>query len=238
MSEARCLIVNADDFGLSPGVNRGIIESAEHGLVTSASLMVRWPALAEAAAYGREHPSFSVGLHVDLGEWEYRDGAWLALYEVVDQNDPSAVRDEVHRQLDLFQRFMGRQPTHLDSHQHVHREEGSRSVLRELAERLGIPLRHFCATVSYCGDFYGQNGKGIHFPEAIATPALLDILARLPPGVTELACHPGYASDIASMYRHERAIEVRTLCDPKVREGVEVNNIRLCSFHDVALQCN
>ena len=59
----RRLIVNADDFGQSPGVNRGIIEAHQHGIVTSASLMVSWPAAAEAAAYGRaannakEHPT-------------------------------------------------------------------------------------------------------------------------------------------------------------------------------------
>src|SRR5687767_10207836 len=63
----RYLIVNADDFGLSPGVNAGIVAAHENGIVTSASLMVRKLAAAEAADYGRRHPKFSVGLHVDLG---------------------------------------------------------------------------------------------------------------------------------------------------------------------------
>ena len=68
----RFLIVNADDFGLSAGVNQGIIEAHERGVVTSASLMVRWPAAVAAAAYARSHPQLAVGLHVDLGEWAYR----------------------------------------------------------------------------------------------------------------------------------------------------------------------
>ena len=55
MDSKRFLIVNADDFGLSEGVNRGIIEAHERGIVTSASLMVLKPAAASAAAYGREH---------------------------------------------------------------------------------------------------------------------------------------------------------------------------------------
>ena len=67
------LIVNADDFGQSPGVNRGVIAAHERGVVTSTSLMVRWPSAAAAAAYAREHPALSVGLHVDLGEWACRD---------------------------------------------------------------------------------------------------------------------------------------------------------------------
>src|SRR5207247_11145801 len=55
--DRRDLIVNADDFGQSAGVNRGIIEAHERGIVTSASLMVRWPAANEATAYARRHQS-------------------------------------------------------------------------------------------------------------------------------------------------------------------------------------
>ena len=68
MVSTRYLIVNADDFGQSHGVNRGIMQAHRRGIVTSASLMVRWLAASEAAAYAREHPSLSLGLHVDLGE--------------------------------------------------------------------------------------------------------------------------------------------------------------------------
>ena len=98
----RYLIVNADDFGLSPGVNAGVIAAHEGGIVTSASLMVRWPAALEAAAYAREHPRLSLGLHVDLGEWAYRDGEWTPLYQVIPTHDAAAVADEVARQLAAF----------------------------------------------------------------------------------------------------------------------------------------
>src|SRR5215469_1972759 len=119
----RHLIVNADDFGLSAGVNRGIIECAGHGILTSASLMVRWPAAAEAAAYAKQNRAISVGLHVDLGEWVFRDGEWVLLYRVVDTDDALAVKEEIHRQVAEFRRLVGRPPSHLDSHQHVHRKE-------------------------------------------------------------------------------------------------------------------
>jgi predicted glycoside hydrolase/deacetylase ChbG (UPF0249 family) len=55
-------------------VNRGIIEAREEGLVTSASLMVRWPAAVAAAAYARGHPDLGLGLHLDLGEWAHGKG--------------------------------------------------------------------------------------------------------------------------------------------------------------------
>src|SRR5438477_214415 len=81
---ARCVIVNADDFGQSPGVTQGIIEAHQHGIVTSASLMVNWPAAAEAAAYGRAHADLSLGLHFDVGEWCYRNEKWIVLYQVAE----------------------------------------------------------------------------------------------------------------------------------------------------------
>src|SRR6266446_1898300 len=105
MQPSRRLIVNADDFGQSPGVNRGIIAAHERGIVTSASLMVRWPAAAAAAAYASTHPELSVGLHVDLRELIYRDGSWAVVYEVVPVDDRAAVAEEVGRQLDAFRRL-------------------------------------------------------------------------------------------------------------------------------------
>src|SRR5258708_5839654 len=141
MTATRYLIVNADDFGQSPGVNQGIVEAHEQGIVTSASLMVRWPAAAAAAEYGCQHPDLSVGLHVDLGEWAYRDGTWAPVYEVAPLNDSTAVAEEVARQLAAFRRLLGREPTHIDSHQHVHREAPARSILTALARRLTVPLR-------------------------------------------------------------------------------------------------
>src|SRR5438067_5304406 len=111
MAAGRFLIVNADDFGQSPGVNRGVIETHEQGIVTSASLMVRWPAAAEAAAYARDHGKLSVGLHLDLGEWRYRNGQWEAVYTVVSTEDSAAVGAEIRRQFEAFQRLLEQPPT-------------------------------------------------------------------------------------------------------------------------------
>ena len=93
MDARRYVIVNADDFGQSHGVNRGIIQAHTHGVVTSASLMVRWPAATEAAAYSCAHPDLSVGLHFDFAEWAYRGERWVPLYEVVPVSDTAAVAD-------------------------------------------------------------------------------------------------------------------------------------------------
>jgi predicted glycoside hydrolase/deacetylase ChbG (UPF0249 family) len=232
----RILVVNADDFGLCPGVNRGIIAAHERGIVTSTSLMVRWPAAAAAAAYARSHSSLGVGLHLDLGEWIFRDGEWVQLYEVVPVGDAQALATEVDHQLAEFRRLLGREPTHLDSHQHLHRDEPLKSIAQELAGRLSVPLRHFTQGVGYCGDFYGQTAEGEPLPGNITADSLIGYLERLPRGVNELACHPGEETDdLSTMYRAERPVEVKSLCDPRVREAIDRMEIRLCSFEDVQL---
>jgi chitin disaccharide deacetylase len=230
------LIVNADDFGLSPGVNRGIIEATEHGIVTSASLMVRQPAAAAAAAYAKANPRLGVGLHLDFGEWVFRDGDWAPLYTVVATDDVRAVADEVEHQLREFERLIGTPPTHLDSHQHAHRQDPVRAIVLAVANRLGVPLRECSPSVHYCGDFYGQTGQGESLPDALSVEALKAILDTLSDGVVELGCHPGYDDGLATIYRAERALEVRTLCAPAIRDALRDLRIELCSFADVPRQ--
>jgi predicted glycoside hydrolase/deacetylase ChbG (UPF0249 family) len=228
----RYLIVNADDFGQSHGVNRGIIEAHERGIVTSASLMVRWPAAREAASYARRHPEFSVGLHFDFAEWTCERGNWRPLYEVVPQHDAQAVVEEANRQLASFRMLVGRKPSHIDSHQHAHLKRSLRPFFLEIASVLGVPLRNLERRVRYVGSFYGQTDDGSTLPKVITGRKLISLVRELRPGFTEFGCHPGYATDLQSMYRSERTKEVETLCDPQVRTAIADMGIHLCSFHD------
>jgi predicted glycoside hydrolase/deacetylase ChbG (UPF0249 family) len=221
----RRLIVNADDFGLSAGVNRGVAIGHEQGIVTSASLMVRRDAAPEAALYATTHPELSVGLHLDLGEWVYGDGEWNAVVE-----PPVSIADEARIQLEIFRDFMGRNPTHLDSHQHVHFGQTAASALGALASELGVPLRGHDAQIAYRGDFYGQTAHGTPCPDAISVDGLLKVLGTLPPGCTELGCHPGVGDDLDTMYCSERVEEVKVLCDPRVRTSIVAMGIELRSF--------
>lgn len=229
----RFAIVNADDFGLTNGVNRGIIEAHERGIVTSASLMVRYPAAKEAADYTRSRTNFSLGLHVDLGEWRYANGDWTAAYQVVNTDDAAAVSAECKRQLERFEALMRQPPTHLDSHQHVHLSEPVRTILAELATELRVPLRSCSSRVTYCGSFYGQTGEGEAYPEGISVNGLTRTIETLPAGWTEIGCHPGFADDLDSVYLREREEEVRVLCASAMRDAIERSGVRLCSFSDL-----
>ncbi len=234
MIATRRLIVNADDFGLSPGVNRGIIEAAVHGILTSASLMTRWPSAPEAGSYAKTNRDLSVGLHVDLGEWVFRDGDWARLYDVVSTDDAQAAAAEIYAQLAAFRQLTGRDPSHLDSHQHVHRNEPVHSIMLQLARELSVPLRDFSEQVRYCGDFYGQTGEGEPLPGALTLENLRQILAALPAGATELGCHPGYGDDLNSPYRFERVQELRVLCHPESRRVLAELGIQLSTFEDLS----
>jgi chitin disaccharide deacetylase len=232
MRKTKYLIVTADDFGQSPGVNRGIIEAHEYGIVTSASLMTRWLAAGAAALYARKHPKLSVGLHLDLGEWVWRADDWVPLYTVVPLDDKDAVEREIDHQLEMFRYLLDREPSHLNSHQHVHLREPMRSVALRLSERLGIPLRSLCPDINFCMTFYGQTTEGLPLPAHISLDRLIETLAGLPNGLTVIPCHPGYVDDLKTMYQSERSEEVKVLCDPRLRAVLEALGIALCSFDD------
>ena len=227
----RWLIVNADDFGLSEGVNDGIVRSHREGILTSASLMVLWPAAVDAV---RRAGKIALGLHLDLGEWAFVGGEWIALYERVSLQDGPTIEAEISRQLDEFVRLTGKPPTHIDSHQHVHMHEPVRSIARRLADKLSVPLRGCSPRIRHCGKFYGQSGEGESYPDGITVNGLMRLLAELPPGATELGCHPGEDAQLASQYRQERFLEVQVLCDRRILETIAAEGIRLCTFPDIA----
>jgi predicted glycoside hydrolase/deacetylase ChbG (UPF0249 family) len=220
------LVINADDFGASTGVNRGILECHTRGVVTSTSLMVTGRAVDEAVILSREHPALAVGLHWDVcGEDE----------SAIDLDNPVAIRDEFHRQLEEFHHRLGRLPTHIDSHRHVHREEHVMPLFRELVAPLGVPVRDD-GRVQFVGGFYAQWEWQVTNLEYVSVPFLQQLLRdEVLPGWTELSCHPGYRSpDFASVYLAEREAEVRTLTDPGVQRTIEELGIRLVSYADYA----
>ena len=196
----RILIVNADDFGRSDGVNRGVIQAHEKGIVTSASLMVRYAAAADAAEYGRHRPQLSLGLHVDLGEWLYQDGTWTAVYEL-DQFE-----DEVERQLDAFRSLVPRDPTHLDSHQNrlFQSNKDLFEVLLRVAHENNLPVlipRGWFADFPFLEKSIGPSDVVIDrvitiepgVPPSKWNDFYKDSLNHLEPGVTEFVIHLAYA---------------------------------------------
>jgi predicted glycoside hydrolase/deacetylase ChbG (UPF0249 family) len=217
----RLLVVNADDLGLSPGVNQGILEAHASGIVTSASLMVNRPGAEPAAALLGAHPALSVGLHFE------EDG-------IHDLDEPVQVAELFAAQLERFRDLTGGDPTHVDSHHHVHNEDERLDLFRALADPLGVPLRHD-GRVAYIGGFWAQSEVGVTNLGYIRRPFLVHLIANEARGqVTELACHPAKViGDFRSSYLEERAVELATLTEHGLREEIEALGITLVSYRDV-----
>jgi len=188
----RKLIINADDLGLSPGVNAGILEAHTRGVVTSASLMVLERAAQEAADATSGYAALSLGLHfVDDGSG--------------DLDDPAQAARSFREQLERFRQLTSRDPTHVDSHHHVHTASPARlATFVGLVEPLGVPLRGH-GRVGWVGAFWAQ---------------------------WEIGCHPARViGDFRSSYLQERAVELTTLTEPGLREAIERLGVELVSFH-------
>jgi predicted glycoside hydrolase/deacetylase ChbG (UPF0249 family) len=221
----RVLIVNADDFGYGAGVNRGIAAAHDRGVVTSAGLMVNAPAAQEAVRMAAERPGLSLGLHVNFTNEAQR---------LVEFDDPDLCRAELRRQFDRFVELTGRLPTHLDSHQHVHRRRACLPSFRELAGQHGLPLRD-APPVTFKGGFYAQLEYGVSLPERVSFAAVEHMLREeLTDGVYELACHPGFYDPAARyVYHEDRERELATLCDPRLRALLAELEFRLISYHEL-----
>jgi predicted glycoside hydrolase/deacetylase ChbG (UPF0249 family) len=227
------LIVNADDFGMSDGINAGVIEAYQRGIVTSASLMVKQPKAAEAARLAVDQANLGLGIHIDLAEWETIDGELRQIYARVDVEDPDRVAAEIADQLDIFEELVGRRPDHIDSHQHVHMNGAARVESLRIAKALNVPLRRFDSRVAFCGDYYGQQGPSDPYPEGITIANLLRLSESISEGWTELMCHPGYAGDVRSVYAKEREVELAVLCQPDLPGALSARQIQLRSFSDL-----
>lgn len=154
--QAKLLIVNADDFGITEGATDAIIECHRAGSVTSTTLMTNMPAAAYAAQCAREHPALGVGLHFNLTSGRPlgpavgsgivdRHGALLnrrdlAVRAISGRLRAGDVRAELEAQ-HAAMRALGLEPTHLDSHQHVHAIPGIFQVVVAFAAEKRLPMR-------------------------------------------------------------------------------------------------
>jgi hopanoid biosynthesis associated protein HpnK len=152
---ARRLIVNADDFGASPGTNQAVIRAHREGILTTASLMVNESACGEAVTLAREHPQLGVGLHLALshgrsalprekipglvnsrGEFSNRAEATGFRYFIRRELHPQ-IRAEIRAQFAAF-KATGLPLDHVNGHLHFHLHPTVFRILMQESEALGI----------------------------------------------------------------------------------------------------
>ncbi len=250
MSETqRRLIVNADDLGRTRGINEGIFKAHEKGLVTSATLMVIYPAAEEAAGQLDRYPDLGIGLHVQLSggapllspesipSLVDEQGLFPAKPEGLTRIAPDQVRVEVQAQLVRFRELTGRLPTHLDSHHHSHRLREVCEALIDVAHEWKLPVRRSSPEIAewlrqiripttdvFIEDFFGSEAR---------LEVLLEILTALGPGTSELMCHPGISDEGLrrdSSYADGREDELAVLTHPDAHGALETHDIHLTHF--------
>ncbi len=236
----RILIINADDLGYDPAVTRGILEAIRGGVVSSATLMVNSPHAENAAASA---DGLAVGLHLNLARftpsWSGFPKQWLvdgSLSEALASQLPAdVVEREALAQLDRLESMIGRPATHVDAHKHLHRWPSVFDGLCSAAKARTLPVRSIDAKMRRA-----LRQRGIATPDTFLGEAaqeaywtiarLSHAVEKLPEGVTELMCHPGYApSAIPSAYSRQREVELQTFTHPSAvtllgRAGVKVAN--------------
>lgn len=248
----RLLIVNADDLGRTSGINAGIAAAHAHGIVTSATLMVTHAAAREVPALSRAHPRLGIGLHVALtggrpalppeqvASLVDTQGRLPAQPAGLTCATEAHVRAELRAQLALFERLLGRRPTHLDSHHHAHRLPHVRAAVLELACESGLPVRLASPEMAEPLRAAGVTTTDVFierfFGDEARLETLLAIVGALAPGVSELMCHPAHVDDelrASSSYAQPRERELAALTHPATRAAVRAAGARLIGFGEL-----
>ncbi|NDJ52642.1 MAG: ChbG/HpnK family deacetylase, partial [Chloroflexi bacterium] len=233
----RQLIVNADDYGYSAEVSRGILECHLNGIVTSTSVMINMPAAEQAVASALENaPKLGLGLHLNLvtgkplspqdriPDLVDGDGRFLSRDHLLVKLGAIPVEQiliEFEAQYAAFQRMVGHDPDHIDSHHHISylHPNAARAMLNLLEDKpmpIRNPLKRWDEDVEgflakrlpelYADQVVEWSLALPRLLEDIPSPKrfvdrfyagqtilgdLLNVLMDTKDGVSELMCHPG-----------------------------------------------
>lgn len=157
MSSKKRLIINADDFGLLPEVNRGVIECFEKGSISSTTMMVNTEGTEEAASLAKKHLELGVGLHFNLtlgrpvsspfeipslvgNNGGFNSRSTFEKKMLLKKIQFQDVEKEFKAQMKKFEEFE-LEMTHIDSHHHVHLFPSIFKIVSYYAKKKGFPLR-------------------------------------------------------------------------------------------------
>ncbi len=243
------LIINADDFGFTRDVNEGIVHAHRQGILTATTLMATGPAFEHAVALAREDPGLDVGVHLVLVGAEGYPATPARLAAAV-----ALGRIRIHDQLALqVQKILdaGIRPTHLDTHKHTHMLPPVLDAVAQIAHefripwvRWPIPLRvpfvrsmlqrrligRGCRTTDH---FAGYEITGRFDARGLAA-----VIRKLPQGVTEFMCHPGFCGEelraAPTRLKDSRRAELDALTSAEARQALQESAVTLISYRDLA----
>ncbi|PEJ57750.1 MULTISPECIES: chitin disaccharide deacetylase [unclassified Bacillus (in: firmicutes)] len=229
------LIVNADDFGYSRGINYGIIDAHKNGIVNSATMMMNMPGVSHAVELAKENPGLQVGIHLvltcgkpllhDVPTLVNEEGNFKSRSEFFEHKNISLeeLEREWTKQIETFLES-GLKPTHFDSHHHVHSIPEFLPVVQKLSKKYNLSVRRISEnalhgvtpfTDVFLHGFYGEGVTEDYFEK---------VLTHVQDGQSvEVMCHPGYLDHEIlnnSSYAKDRVKETLVLTAVKLPKEI------------------
>ncbi|WP_027340770.1 chitin disaccharide deacetylase [Halonatronum saccharophilum] len=246
------LIVNADDFGLTDGCNEGIIKAMKDGVVRATTIMINMSKAQDAIKLVKENGIEGLGLHLTLTcgspissldkvptliadekRFYRRRGELLPVMNLKE------VEFELRNQIETFL-GSGLTLTHLDSHHHIHSDDGVRGVVIKLAKEYDLPLRQpnsqvkeeinregVMTTDHFSMDFYGEGAN---------VENLKKIINSFEGGTIEIMTHPAIADEELkeiSSYNEQRERELEVLTSTELKKYLDDKEIELIGFMEL-----
>lgn len=249
------LIFNVDDFGLSKGVNLGVIEAYENGPVRSTTIMAGGEAFCHGVELAKQHPGLDVGIHLALTASQSVGGAYRTLTDEKGRFLPLATITELVREgrLDLdeveaeyeaqIQKVLsaGIEPSHFDSHHHTHHLPGIYEVFLRIAKKYGITkvrmmdvnLLRAKTDKIHTTDIFEDRFYG----DEVTIENLKDLINRFGDkfmrGSMEIMTHPAYLDCTLynnSSYHYKRMAELEVLTSTELKEFLWAGDYEITSF--------
>ncbi|QIK70518.1 chitin disaccharide deacetylase [Erysipelothrix sp. HDW6C] len=234
------VIINADDFGLTSGGNKAIIECHKNGILTSTTLMANTRYTEEAIALAKENPSLGVGVHMVLTTQSpllkthktlvNEEGRFKYSIDTIDEAiDLDEVFAEWDAQIEAIKQHLD--ITHLDSHHHVHMHPILRPVTEKLAAKHGVPYRSReseLPTQVKVNEYFYKDGVTRDF--------FVDLFTDKDYEAVDVMTHPAYVDDYLesiSSYTHWRKDELDIMCDPSLKALADANGIELVNYRNL-----
>lgn len=249
------LIMNADDFGLTPKVNQAILQCIDHGIVKSTTLMVNQQGTEDAVALiNSGQVNADVGLHVtftsgapilpaeQVADLVDKNGMFLSRQKLANKENISIKQayNEMHAQYQ-FAMDAGINISHIDTHHFAATQASLQPAYMQFVRDIGLPCRRFIERDASFNvpmpdafdlQFYDQ-GASMSKLQAL----LLAYQETLPNGTLELMCHPGLIGDSdltpVSSYVTKRAEETSILTSPALSLWLEQHQIQCIGFNQL-----
>ena len=239
------LIINADDFGYSEGINLGIIKSHQDGILTSTTLLANMPGFDHAINLANKSPELGIGVHLSLtcgrpvlstvhsltkSNGDFHDLDFYQHDFVIDKNElyaewSSQIKKVIAAGIDI---------THLDSHHHVNILPVIKDVFITLAREYNLPVRN---NFSLPSDLTSTNKFNMEFDQIAGNLNIWKPLVKknlvqdcIIHDSVEAMCHPGYIDSY--VFNNSTLLEMRTLT---AEELLEKDYLRLFSENDITL---